>query len=131
MDKQAQQMKRYVEAQFTGTWWRPLKPVLLLWPVMMCSLLTPQAWADKDPTRPAYYNPASAGKKTQYKLQSIIVGPQRKVAIINGKPLVEGERFGLGKIERIEKNQVSVRSGRSIIRLTLASQLVKRSSGEK
>ncbi len=74
------------------------------------------AWALNDPTRPSAYKAPSAAKE-RYQLESILVGDVRKVAVINGKALTEGEKVGSAKVVRIEKNKVQLSRRGKVIEL--------------
>lgn len=66
-----------------------------------------------DPTRPSEYKAAS--KKSSLRLESILYGPDRKVAIINGKPLAEGDSIGSLTVVRIEKESVSLSNQKKLV----------------
>lgn len=65
-----------------------------------------------DPTRPLHY--ASGGDsyldelKKKYILNSVIVSDQRRVAVINGKRVKEGDRVRNALVSRIAKSQVTL-----------------------
>ncbi|HSC66341.1 MAG TPA: hypothetical protein VLC79_01515 [Cellvibrio sp.] len=61
--------------------------------LLLLSLLAHQASADvRDPTTPLGHIAANAdGEKTQFTLNSVLVSPRRKLAIINGETLREGQ----------------------------------------
>jgi MSHA biogenesis protein MshK len=67
-----------------------------------------------DPTRPSSYRSVE-NKKTQFVLESILIGEQRKVAVINGKALLEGEKIAGAKVIKINKENVRiVKNGKMI-----------------
>lgn len=68
------------------------------------------ASALQDPTRPPGFDdrPAKAIPKTDLALQSILVGAERRVAVINGEPRAEGQAFDGVKVRRIHRDRVEV-----------------------
>jgi hypothetical protein len=54
-----------------------------------------------------------------WQLGSILIGPQRRVAVINGRPLSVGDQIGAAKVMAIEPGQVHLRRGSRTIVLEL------------
>jgi hypothetical protein len=81
-----------------------------------------------DPTRP--YNtdwhdtrqPHTAGS---YVLDSTLVSPARRVAVINGSHVVEGETVGNATVLRIRKHEVVLQTPNREITLKLLPDIVK------
>lgn len=77
------------------------------------------AWSD--PTRPhtgaAVVGPAPHG--AGYVLQSTMVSPQRRVAVINGRRYSTGSRLANWEIVAIDANEVVLRDGHGEKRLQL------------
>lgn len=67
-----------------------------------------------DPTRPAQYK-AAATTKSSLRLESILYSAERKVAIINGKALSEGDSIGALTVIRIEKESVSLSNKKQLV----------------
>lgn len=92
------------------------------------------AQALTDPTRPPAVmqtDEKSAGtqnESTTPMLQSILVSPVRKQAIINGKALTVGERVGQAKIVQITENAVVLRTGNNVQTLKLFPGIEKQSN---
>ena len=89
---------------------------LLLW------LLPLAANALPDPTRiPATISaPAPAGDTAQGSgLQSIIIGPGRRAAIINGQTVEQGRKYGDARLIRVNEDSVVLRGpqGKQVLRL--------------
>ena len=63
-----------------------------------------------DPTRPSAYT-AVVGKKENLRLESILIGESRKVAVINGSVVAEGDSVDGIKVLKIRKNGVDVSRG--------------------
>lgn len=81
-------------------------------PVLMgcLLLLAAPAFALQDPTRPPGFDdaPAKAQPLSDLALQSILVGAERKVAVINGEPRAEGQAFNGIRVRRIHRDRVEV-----------------------
>lgn len=63
----------------------------------------------RDPTRPLIVEVVEADKKIEQErlvLQSIIISPTRRIALINDEYVKVGDYIGLYKINSIEKNSV-------------------------
>lgn len=80
----------------------------LLITVVVCMPLT--AFSLSDPTRPTSYA-AVAGKKENLRLESVFIGASRKVAVINGSVVAEGDSVDGIKVLKIKKNSVDVSRG--------------------
>ncbi len=85
-----------------------------LWLVLMllgCGFgMAAPASALQDPTRPPGLNdaPVKAAPMTDLALQSILVGAERRVAVINGEPRAEGQSFDGIRVRRIHRDRVEV-----------------------
>ena len=95
----------------------------------ICALLLaviPAGYAQAltDPTRPAQYRPVAAQERLD--LQSILFSDSRKVAVINGKALTEGERIGGARVLSISKDSVRLRRGGKVVRLQLDNVSIRR-----
>lgn len=68
------------------------------------------ASALQDPTRPPGFDnrPVKAIAKADLALQSILVGAERRVAVINGEPRAEGQAFNGVRVHRIHRDRVEV-----------------------
>lgn len=69
-----------------------------------------------DPTRPpaslGVVESASAVASTSGpELQSILISPTRRIAIINGQHLRQGDKFGEARVTRISESEVVLRNG--------------------
>ena len=95
-------------------------------------LLCGSSFADelRDPTRPLRFVQAvnSNGQEIKLELNSILVGPNRKIAIINGQSLVQGQKLkGTNyQLVSIQKNSVTLTSGEARRTLTMVESRVKR-----
>ena len=83
-----------------------------------------------DPTRPAggpaVIAPIGAQKKQPLFLSSLLISPQRRIAIINGKSLSEGERIAGERILSITDTGVQLEGSRGVYTLSLHPKPVKR-----
>ncbi|MBW4936505.1 hypothetical protein KZO34_17700 [Marinobacter sp. F4206] len=69
-----------------------------------------QALALQDPTRPPGFGeaPTQALPMTDLALQSILVGAERRLAVINGEPRAEGQAFDGVRVRQIHRDRVEV-----------------------
>jgi MSHA biogenesis protein MshK len=106
-------------------------PGLLLAPILasvlaLMSVDLAAAQELPDPTRPpAGYgqNQADAGADAGPILQSILISPTRRIAIISGKTVKTGDKFGEARVLAINANDVVLKTGKSRQVLTLYPSL--------
>lgn len=68
----------------------------------------------EDPTRPPDFQTAPsapAAPERRFDLDSIVIGPERRVAVINGMARREGEQFDGARVRRIQPGQVEILVG--------------------
>ncbi len=105
------------------------------WLALLCIITAvPFAVAENlpDPTRP----PASLGLQgsdqsiasSTPQLQSVLISPRRKLAIISGKSVRVGEKFGAAQVVKISEKEVVLRTGDDYQTLKLFPHLEKRIS---
>ena len=83
-----------------------------------------------DPTKPSTYREKVAPNKKSYRLESVLLGHDRKLAIINGHSFSEGDSHKLGKVITINSDHVVLQgSKRHILKLVTLS--VKKNLDEK
>ncbi|MBL4827213.1 MAG: hypothetical protein JKY66_05795 [Spongiibacteraceae bacterium] len=70
-----------------------------------------------DPTRPAHYH--SKKSKAPLKLESILFSNTRKVAVINGSLVTEGDRIEDSTVLKINKDRVRLKRNGKITELVL------------
>lgn len=78
---------------------------------LLALLLAQSGWALNDPTRPPDFRTAPSApavQQRQYDLASIVIGPERRVAVIDGVARQEGERFGDARVRRIHPDRVDI-----------------------
>ncbi len=97
----------------------------LLFP-FIALLLAGNAYALNDPTRPTdpalYFGGGNAGGWT---LQSILFSDDRRIAIINGKRVQEGDRIGSARVARIQDSQVVLKTRGRTLKLKLRPDTLK------
>ena len=97
------------------------------------------AWAGhcadfKDPTRPpgAIDSPAAGavaedGSSTGPRLESVLIAPDRRIAVISGQQVRLGGKVGEGKVVRITESEVVISSASGSETLKLLPDAVKQS----
>lgn len=77
-----------------------------------------------DPTRPSYLGGEPSEARGAPMLQSTLVSPARRLAIINGRSYTVGSRFGDAEVSAIHPNEVVLRRGgqQQVLRLLPAAQ---------
>ncbi len=86
-----------------------------------------------DPTRPpaALASPGSAAAAAGGPvLQSVMLSPGRKVAMISGQMVALGGRYGSARLVRLTDSEAELRDGAEIIVLSLYPQVEKRPAGK-
>lgn len=85
-----------------------------------------------DPTQPPSRSSSTkspgkaAAPAVRLELTSILVAPERRVAVINGRPLQVGERIGDYRVMDIQFAEVLVKNADRLIPLTIKSGVVKK-----
>lgn len=90
-----------------------------------------QAAPFADPFRPpqAKAPATSADAPTgDTRLESVLIGPDRRVAVINGQQYIEGARFADGRVLRISESEVVIRHADRDEALKLYPQSATRST---
>ncbi len=84
-----------------------------------------------DPTRPPDYRqrapeePAPAAQEQPLELASILIGPGRRVAVINQRLVREGDDVAGARVQSIERDRVILRRGTSELIVSLDLPAVK------
>lgn len=93
--------------------------------ILSLVLLVPiSVQAIEDPTRPSSYR-SVARQQQQLKVESILFSDDRKVAVINGTVVAEGERVGAARVVSIGKNNVRLTRNGKVVNLTLGKALIR------
>ncbi len=99
-----------------------LKPFLIVLSAVVC-VGAQQSVALTDPTQPSNYRAVS--KQQTLRLESILFSEARKVAVINGSVVAEGDSIGATTIIHIDKNSVKVRSNGKTAELVLQRAVIR------
>jgi MSHA biogenesis protein MshK len=90
------------------------------------------AWALQDPTRPTdpvlYFGGNRQPSTSVWTLQSILSAPDRRIAIINGTRLREGDRIGNARVVRIKPSHVVLNTGKGTLTLQMLPETIKKVS---
>lgn len=82
------------------------------------------ATALRDPTQPPHVS-RSADVTMGLQLASILRGPDRRMALINGQWLQEGDDIAGMVVQRITENRVVMKNGTRTVALTLVPQVMQ------
>jgi len=102
--------------------------------ILVCVAGALLAWAAQgapfaDPTRPPDTSPgvpAPSGSSLGPRLESVLIAPDRRVAVISGQQVRLGGKFGDGHVVRITESEVVIRSGEGTETLRLFPEAEKR-----
>jgi len=87
------------------------------------------AFALSDPTRPTdpslYFGNSDNRSEGEWSLQSILYASNRRVAVINGTRVREGDRIGSARVVRIQDSQVVLNAGGRKLTLHLLPTTMK------
>lgn len=109
-------------------------------PIILLTVLAATVHAQgeiRDPTRPPsqaeiavwFGNGAQGQARAPFRLQSILLGPERRIAIIDGQRLRVGERLENAEVRRIEPGRVVLDRNGERIELTIDSYLTTNNDG--
>ncbi|MGB5537245.1 MAG: general secretion pathway protein GspB [Thiogranum sp.] len=83
----------------------------------------------KDPTQPtdpgSYFGSAESRAGNSWSLQSILSSPQRRIAVINGTRVKEGDRIGSARVVRIHDSHVLLNTSGRTLTLHLFPESIK------
>nr|WP_315466763.1 MSHA biogenesis protein MshK [uncultured Undibacterium sp.] len=112
-------------AQSLKTYWRPV----LCWSLLFVLPLPVFAQNLPDPTRPPVsllQSDAGAVVPSGPILQSILISPQRKIAIIDGQTVKLNGKVGNQTLVNISETEVVLKSGKQLQTLSLHPDLIKK-----
>jgi MSHA biogenesis protein MshK len=105
------------------------------WALAAMLLQVPASAGDEnlpDPTRPANVSPDAnstiENAEVLPQLQSILISPYRKVAVISGQTLHIGEKFAGATLIKITAHEVVLKNGTELKKLKLYPDIEKRKS---
>jgi len=78
----------------------------------------------QDPTKPSNFRKVESAAST-FQLESILISGYRRVAVINGVAVAEGETISGAKVVAIEKGSVRIFSNGSVLKLILNSVSIR------
>ena len=97
--------------------------------LLLCPGLAGNAHALKDPTQPTdpnnYFGSAESRSDNNWALQSILSSPQRRIAVINGTRVKEGDRIGSARVVRIRDSHVVLNTRGRTLTLRLFPDSIK------
>ncbi len=100
--------------------------------LLVASTGAANAWALQDPTRPTdpvlYFGSSHLPSTSAWTLQSILSAPDRRIAIINGTRVREGDHIGNARVVRIKPSQVVLNTGERTLTLQLLPENIKKVS---
>ena len=92
-------------------------------------LLSASATALQDPTRPTdpahYFGTGQNASDGAWALQSILSSPGRRIAVINGERVREGDPIGAARVIRIHESHVLLDTGGRTLTLRLLPQTIR------
>jgi hypothetical protein len=91
-----------------------------------------------DPTQPFRAAPGGEttvpayGPQPRFRVTAVIVSPTRRVAIVNGKPVQEGQQIGGAEVVKIDGRSVQLREGNRefVVQLGEARASAPRAGGD-
>jgi len=104
----------------------------LIFAGMLAAATAASAQGLADPTRPpaALALPGSAAASGGPVLQSVMLSPGRKVAMISGQMVALGGRYGSARLVRLTDSEAELKDGAETIVLSLYPQVEKRPAGK-
>ena len=89
-----------------------------------------------DPTRPpavldAKIEQSAEQPATVPVLQSVLISPTRRLAVINGQTVALGEKYGEARLVKISEGEVVLRNGQDVQVLKLFPSVEKRGNAER
>ena len=106
-----------------------MKRAIFLLGVSAASLAHAAPFAD--PTRPPSAfsdDSAAAAAPGGPRLESVLIAPDRRLAVINGQEVRVGAKYGEGQVVRITESEVVIRNGQGTETLRLLPEIQKRPS---
>ena len=99
--------------------------------ILVVALFAMQVQAElRDPTRPSYISNETASYlaevQNRYELSSVLVGDNRRSAVINGKRVTEGDWIDSARVEKIGKSGVTIKVQNTEIKLALSAYDIKK-----
>ncbi|MGK0440988.1 MAG: MSHA biogenesis protein MshK [Pseudohongiellaceae bacterium] len=83
---------------------------------MLFTAMAEGVWGLADPTRPPIFG-EQAAKSTPFRLNSLLISDERKVAIVNGQSVSIGEMVNGARVVYIDNNKVKLNKNGEVIEL--------------
>ena len=90
-----------------------------------------QAAPFADPTQPPAITPGEPGSAGGQRVESILIAPDRRLAVVGGQQVTIGSRIGAGTVVRISETEVVVRGGDGEQTLKLIPEITAKKGGAK
>jgi len=90
-----------------------------------------QAAPFADPTQPPVFQAGEVATPAGPRLESILIAPDRRLAVINGQQVTVGSRVGTAAVLRITETEVVLRSAEGEQKLKLFPELARDAAGKK
>lgn len=84
-----------------------------------------------DPTQPPARGLGEAGTPAGQRVESILIAPDRRLAVVNGQQVLIGSRIGAGTVVRITETEVVVRGAEGEQTLRLLPELAAKKERAK
>ena len=103
------------------------RPLILALCLIACAL---GAAADTlpDPTRPPNFTAGDSLPEGGMVLQSVLISPARRIAIIGGQAVAVGDRIGEAQVVAINEQEVTIREGKDTRTLRMFTGIEKAQS---
>lgn len=97
----------------------------------MLAALPGQGQGVADPTRPPGGSEASSAEAVMSGpvLQSVMLSPSRKVAVISGEMVVLGGKYGSARLVKLTESEAVLKNGQEVTVLRLHPRVDKRAAG--
>jgi MSHA biogenesis protein MshK len=101
-----------------------------------CIVGSAVAWAQPlaDPTRPpnvAAEGDGGVATVSGPRLESVLIAPNRRIAVISGQAVKVGDKYGEGQVVRITESEVVLRSGETTETLKLFPAVDKKARARR
>ena len=103
----------------------------LMWIALALCATGTHAQTLNDPMRPPLFTAADTEAKAGPVLQTIVIGKERRYAIISGERIAPGGAYGEAKVVRIAENEVTLRDATGDTVLKLVPQIKKQIAAPK
>lgn len=103
----------------------------LMWIALALGASGTHAQTLNDPMRPPLFTATDTEAKAGPVLQTIVIGKERRYAIISGERIAPGGAYGDAKVVRIVENEVTLRDATGETVLKLVPQIKKQIAAPK